>query len=85
MTTTLSSKGQIVLPAAARRRLGLRAGTVFNCTVRDGEIVLAPVASAPAAPRFVQCKKTGLVSLAAGKGSAPLTNERVAALLADFP
>jgi AbrB family looped-hinge helix DNA binding protein len=85
MTTKLSSKGQIVLPAAARRRLGLRAGTVFNCTVRDGEIVLAPVGTKAAEPRFVRCKKTGLVSLATDKDAAPLTTERVAALLADFP
>lgn len=85
MTTKLSSKGQIVLPAAARRRLGLRAGTVFNCSVRNGEIVLAPIAPAARAPSFVRCKRTGLVSLASRKGAAPLTTERVAALLADFP
>lgn len=85
MKTKLSNKGQIVLSAAARRCLGLRAGTVFNCTVRDGEIILAPVEAAPAKPRFVHCKTTGLVSLASGKSAAPLTNECVAALLADFP
>ena len=85
MTTTLSSKGQIVLPAAARRRLGLRAGAVFNCSVRGEEIVLALAQPAIPKPRFVRCKKTGLVSIAAVKGAPRLTSERVAELLADFP
>ncbi len=85
MTTKLSSKGQIVLPAAARRRLGLRAGTVFNCTVRGNEIVLALAETPPPKPRFVRSKASGLVSIAPVAGTAPLTTERVRAILADFP
>ncbi|HQF39954.1 MAG TPA: AbrB/MazE/SpoVT family DNA-binding domain-containing protein [Opitutaceae bacterium] len=85
MTTKLSSKGQIVLPAAARRRLGLRAGAVFNCKVRGNEIVLELAEPPPTKPRFVRSKTSGLVSVAAVPGAAPLTTERVRAILADFP
>ncbi len=40
MTTTLSSKGQVVLPQAARRRLGLKPGVKLDCRVDGNEIVL---------------------------------------------
>ena len=44
MTTTLSSKGQLTLPAAARKRLGLRAGSRLEVIVKeDGRIELVPV------------------------------------------
>lgn len=33
MTVTLSSKGQLTLPAAARKRLGLRAGSRLEVVV----------------------------------------------------
>jgi AbrB family looped-hinge helix DNA binding protein len=45
-TTTISSKGQIVLPAPVRSRLGLRKGMRINISLADGEegpIVLQPV------------------------------------------
>lgn len=32
---TVTSKGQVTLPAAARRRLGIRAGTKLEFIVRD--------------------------------------------------
>ncbi len=37
---TLSSKGQITLPAAARRRLALHAGDRIMIEMRDDEIVM---------------------------------------------
>jgi len=43
MTVTVSSKGQVTLPAEARRRLGIRAGTRLEFIVRGDdrlEIVL---------------------------------------------
>ncbi len=85
MTTKLSSKGQVVLPAAARRRLGLRAGAVFRCTVQGNGIVLTLAEAPKAKLRFVRSKASGLVSVAPIAGVAPLTTERVRELLADFP
>ena len=40
METTLSSKGQLVLPAEARRKLRLSKGERLNVEVRDGGIFL---------------------------------------------
>lgn len=40
---TLSSKGQITLPAEARRALGLSAGDRLSVRVDGGVIVVAPV------------------------------------------
>ena len=40
METTLSSKGQLVLPAEARRQLRLSKGERLNVEVRDGGIFL---------------------------------------------
>jgi AbrB family looped-hinge helix DNA binding protein len=37
MTVTVSSKGQVTLPAEARRRLGIRAGTKLEVIVRDDD------------------------------------------------
>ncbi len=40
MTTTLSSKGQIVIPAPIRERQGFRAGDELQIEEREDEIVL---------------------------------------------
>lgn len=85
MTTTLSSKGQVVLPKAARRKLGLLPGTKFACRVRDGEIVLVPEAPAAMKARLGRNAISGLPVLLPPKGTPPLTSERVRELLADFP
>jgi len=44
MTTTLSVKGQLVIPQAVRARHKLKAGTDFTVITRsNGEIILRPV------------------------------------------
>jgi AbrB family looped-hinge helix DNA binding protein len=43
MQTTLSSKGQIVLPAPMRRILGLRAKSKVLIEERDGGIFIQPI------------------------------------------
>jgi antitoxin PrlF len=37
MTATVTSKGQVTLPAEARRRLGIRAGTKLEFVIKDGD------------------------------------------------
>jgi len=85
VTTTLSSKGQVVLPKGARRKLGLQPGTKFNCRVREGEIVLTPESRPPARAKVGRHPVTGLPVFVAAKGTPPLTSERVRELLTDFP
>jgi len=43
MQITLSSKGQIVLPAAMRRFLGLKARAKLEIEERDGGLFIRPV------------------------------------------
>jgi AbrB family looped-hinge helix DNA binding protein len=40
----VSERGQITLPAAMRRRLGIKAGGVVVVEDRDGELVIRPAA-----------------------------------------
>lgn len=42
MQTTLSEKGQIVIPAKLRKRLRLRPGTRFSLEERQGQLILHP-------------------------------------------
>jgi AbrB family looped-hinge helix DNA binding protein len=48
-TTTLSSKGQVVIPEAIRRRLGLEAGAQFVVIAEGDVVILKRLASPPRA------------------------------------
>ncbi len=43
METMVTTKGQIVIPAKIRRRLGIKKGTRLHVEERDGQIVLRPL------------------------------------------
>ncbi|GBF04095.1 transcriptional regulator, AbrB family [Deinococcus aerius] len=44
MRTTLTSKGQLTLPAEIRKRLRLKQGTQFEVTTNEqGQVVMTPV------------------------------------------
>ena len=43
METTMTIKGQVVIPAKIRQRLGLKKGTKIFVEERHGEIVLRPI------------------------------------------
>jgi AbrB family looped-hinge helix DNA binding protein len=42
-TSTVTSKGQLVVPARIRRRFGIKPGTEVRFIEREGEIVFQPV------------------------------------------
>ncbi len=42
-TVTVSEKGQITIPAAVRRKIGISSGDELAVEVRDGEVVLSRV------------------------------------------
>jgi AbrB family looped-hinge helix DNA binding protein len=42
LKVTMSTRGQIVIPAEVRRRLGLKTGTRLRVYDSDGKIVLVP-------------------------------------------
>jgi AbrB family looped-hinge helix DNA binding protein len=47
MIVKLSSKGQVVIPAKARKALRLRPGSRLDAEVRDGTVILAPIPDDP--------------------------------------
>jgi AbrB family looped-hinge helix DNA binding protein len=85
METTLSTKGQIVLPHQARRKLALQAGTKFFCRVSKGSIVLIPKTTLRGKPRLVRDRMTGLTITRSPAGQPAVTSDQVRAALADFP
>jgi bifunctional DNA-binding transcriptional regulator/antitoxin component of YhaV-PrlF toxin-antitoxin module len=83
--TTLSTKGQIVLPHGARKKLALQAGAKFFCKVSKGSIVLTPQTAPWGKPRLVRDRITGLTITQSPAGRPAVTNDQVRAALADFP
>jgi len=52
MLTTLSSKGQLVIPKAIRHALGLQPGTQFRVQVVEDKIIFEPLAPSPIASLY---------------------------------
>ena len=85
METTLSTKGQVVLPRDIRHKLALRPGTKFSSRIAHGSIVLTPRMPLLGRPRLIRDSITGLTVTQGPKNGAVVTNESVRAILADFP
>jgi len=85
LKTTISSKGQVVLPAEVRRRLGLLPGTEMSVEVQEDQVILEIIGSMP--PKFRQGKSpvSGMPVLEITKNRSVLTSEQVEELLMDFP
>jgi AbrB family looped-hinge helix DNA binding protein len=84
MTTTLSSKGQIVLNASMRRALGLTPGMKFEVRGESDRIILKPIRLSMTEARIIKENSTGC-SVLDIEDAPQLTSDRVAAVLADFP
>lgn len=85
MTTTLSSKGQIVLNASIRRSMRLTPGTIFSVSKENQTIVLRPIRSSRPKAKISVDALTGFSVLDVCKHLPPLTTERVRQMLDDFP
>jgi AbrB family looped-hinge helix DNA binding protein len=85
MRTRVSTKGQVALPGAIRRRLGLQPGDTLDVSVKSGHIVLAPHGTRAVKASVRRDPITGLPVLSAGRGSQPLTSEQVQDILSGFP
>jgi AbrB family looped-hinge helix DNA binding protein len=70
-TVTLSTKGQLVIPASVRSALRLKAGNRLNVSIRDDSIVLKP----EAAPAWKPLNPAG-VKLSAAELSQPVDLSR---------
>lgn len=85
MRTTLSTKGQVVVPGSVRRKLNLHPGDAFGVDVEEGRIVLTPLAQRKYAISIQTDPETGMAVAVAEAGAPMLTSEQVAEVLADFP
>jgi AbrB family looped-hinge helix DNA binding protein len=85
MTTTLSSKGQVVLPRLVRSKLRLAPGTKMNCEIQGDSIILTPENPVRAEREYVIDSATGLRVTKRTDALEPVTSEMVKAILADFP
>jgi AbrB family looped-hinge helix DNA binding protein len=86
MTTIISSKGQVVLPVALRRKLALYPGDALDISVEEGaRIVMKRRPSRRRKMKIVTDPISGLPALKGPPGTPKLTSEMVKEMLADFP
>jgi len=85
MVTRISTKGQVVLPSAIRRRLGLQVGDVIDVKTEGLRIVLTPQKKRRRKGKIVIDPVTGFPALTLGPGAPVLTHKEVKEMLADFP
>jgi len=86
MVTRISTKGQVVLPSAIRRRLGLRAGDSLDVKAEGDRIVLTLQSKrSRRKAKIVTDPVTGFPVLTLGPGAPVLTHKQVKEMLADFP
>jgi AbrB family looped-hinge helix DNA binding protein len=85
MQTRVSTKGQIVLPAPLRQRLGIRAGDALDIAVEKDRIVLTAPKRKRFKARIIEDPITGFPVIDAGPDAPILTSEMVRELLVDFP
>ena len=85
MHTTVSTKGQVVVPSRIRRKLGLRPGDSLEARVEGKHIVLTPRKVRSRKARITRDPVTGLPVLTAGPTAPKLMSVEVREILADFP
>ncbi len=83
--TTLSSKGQVVLPRLIRSRLHLAPGTRLVCEIHGDSVVLTPEHSCRVAKEYITDPLTGLRVTKSTDDVEPVTTEMIKALLEDYP
>ncbi len=85
MQTRVSTKGQIVLPAPIRRRLGIQPGDPLDIAIEKDRIVLSAPKKLKYKARIIKDPLTGFPVIDVGPDAPILTSEMVRELLVDFP
>ncbi|MCC7536507.1 MAG: AbrB/MazE/SpoVT family DNA-binding domain-containing protein [Deltaproteobacteria bacterium] len=83
LTSTLSSKGQLVVPAPIRAALGIRSGDKLTLRVEGTNIVITK--AAPGSAELIRSKRVGRRVLKAPAGAPPMTSAAVSALADELP
>jgi len=84
METKLSTKGQIALAGAIRRRPGLQPGDSLDAKVQAGRVVLTPRKTRFSKATILLDRLTGLPVLCAGLGGPHLSSKQGCEILAEF-
>jgi len=84
-STTLSSKGQVVLPRLVRSMLHLTPGTKLICKVHGDSVILTPEHPHRQTREYATDPLTGLRVRKAVDTSEPVTTEMIKTLLEDYP
>jgi len=85
METTMSTRGQVVLPQAIRKKLNLQPGDRLAANVEGERIVLVPKRRRARKARIIKDPLTGYPVLTAGKNTPTLTQKEVERILPEFP
>jgi AbrB family looped-hinge helix DNA binding protein len=85
VTTKISTKGQVVLPQAIRRKMNLHAGDLLEARIEGERIVLIPRKKRSRKGRIIKDPLTGYPVLTAGKNAPVLTQKEVEDILSEFP
>jgi len=84
-TTTLSSRGQVVLPRLVRSQLHLAPGTKLLCEIQGDSVTLTPEHPIRPDREHVIDALTGLRVTRRSANNEPVTTQMVNRLLAEFP
>jgi AbrB family looped-hinge helix DNA binding protein len=86
MKITVSTKGQVVIPLAARAKYRIEPGDQLDLVLQKDEMRLVPIRKRRKfKPRMIKDPITGMDVLTLGPGAPPITSEQVKKLLEDFP
>jgi|HubBroStandDraft_4_1064222.scaffolds.fasta_scaffold02773_5 AbrB family looped-hinge helix DNA binding protein len=86
MVTKVSTKGQVVLPSAIRRRLGLQPGDALDVKAEGERIILTPQKKRTRRKaKIIIDPVSGLPAVTLGPGAPVLTSKEVEEMLSDFP
>ena len=85
MQTRVSPKGEIVIPASIRRKLGIRAGDLLHIAIEQDRIVLSLSSKPRYKASIMEDPITGFTVIDVGPDAPILTSEMVRELLSDFP
>jgi len=85
LKTRVSTKGQVVLPAKIRRRLGIQPGDELDAEVKGDQLILTSHKKRRKKAKVVIDPVSGFPALTLGPGAPVLTSKEVEEMLADFP
>jgi len=85
MQTKVSTKGQVALPQAIRKKMNLRVGDRLEARIEGERIVLLTRRKRSGKGRIIKDPLTGFPVLTGGKNAPVLTPKEVEEILAEFP